>query len=288
ERTVAFLDHAAPRAEVHFVDGHRAAEDILRPPAFHPLLVSPEIAVELVDHGSGRRRHFGAERIWIRFQQARAAVAGADLVLVAGAGSDVRDEQLPDSGRADAAHLVQPPVPGIEIADYGHRARRRRPDRERRPEYALGMARVRAEALPDALVTPFRDQVGIELAEGGEEAVRITQREARATAIVDLQKVTEDLLAAVQASLEYPTLPVARGHFASEVRQDGDAFRVRAKRADHDAIAVGMDPEHRMRIRMSQLHQALDLEVRLRQVRGSSHASSRSRSRAGIPTQSGR
>jgi hypothetical protein len=41
-------------------------------------------------------------------------------------------------------------------------------------------------------------------------------------------------------------------------------------------------------IRMTQLHQALDFQVHLRQIGRSSHASSRSRSRAGIPTQSGR
>src|SRR5438874_7303847 len=119
ERTVAFLDHAAPRAEVHLVHGHRPAEWILRPPALHPLLVAPEVTVELVDHRGRRRRHFGAERVRIGFQQARPAIARADLVLVARTRSDVRNEQLPDARRADAAHLVEPPVPGVEVPDDG-------------------------------------------------------------------------------------------------------------------------------------------------------------------------
>ena len=147
---------------------------------------------------------------------------------------------------------------------------------------------MRPQALPDALVAAFRDQVRIELAESGEEAVWIAQGEARAAAILDLQQVAEDVLAAVQAGFEHAAFPMARRHFATEVGQDGDALRVRTKRSDDDPVAVGMDPEHRMRIRMPQLHQALDFQVHFRQVRRSSHASSCSRSRAGIPTQSGR
>ena len=147
---------------------------------------------------------------------------------------------------------------------------------------------MRAEALPDPLVTAFGDEIRVELAKGGKETVRIAQREARPAAIIDLQQVTEDVLAPVQAGLEDPALPMAGGHFAAEVGQDGDTLRVRTERADDDSIAVGMDPEHGMRIGMPQLHEPLDLHVHLCQVRGSSHASSRSRSRAGIPTQSGR
>src|SRR5437868_2679179 len=114
------------------------------------------------------------------------------------------------------------------------------------------MAGMRSHALPDALVATLRDQVRIELAEGGEEAVRIAEREARAAAIIDLQQVAEDVLAAVQTGFEHACFPMAGRHFAPEVGQDGDALRVRTKRSDDDALAVGMDPEHRMRIRMPQ------------------------------------
>ena len=47
------------------------------------------------------------------------------------------------------------------------------------------MAGMRAQALPDPLVPPLRDQVGVQLAEGGGERVRIAEREARAAPVLD-------------------------------------------------------------------------------------------------------
>ena len=104
------------------------------------------------------------------------AVGAEDVELVAGARADVRDEQLPDAGRAELAHRVLAAVPVVEVRLDPHPARDGRPDRERGAGHVaerLVVVDVRAEHLPQLLVPALVDQVQVDLAEGGQEAVGV-------------------------------------------------------------------------------------------------------------------
>ena len=121
-------------------------------------------------------RHLGAERERIGLQPQR-AVRAADLELVARARREVRDEELPDPGRAERAHRVEPPVPAVEVADDATRARVRRPDRERDARDAVELADVRAELVVELLVPALAGEPEVELAERRQERVRVVERE---------------------------------------------------------------------------------------------------------------
>ena len=125
-----------------------------------------------------------------------------DLVLVVRARADAGQEQLPDAGRAERAHRVDAPVPVVEVADDGDRARARRPDGERGARDAVDLAHVRAEALPQLLVAALAEQVQVELADRRQEAVRVVDRDRAGVAVVDLELVGERQLGALDVALE--------------------------------------------------------------------------------------
>ena len=151
-----------------------------------------------------RRRHLRRERDRIRLD-AQPAVLRADLELVRRALLDARNEELPDAGRAERAHRVQAPVPRVEVADDGDRARVRRPDGERRAGDAVDLAHVRAELLVQLLVTALHCEVEVEVAERRQERVRVAQREGAPVRVLDLELVLER-----QLRLRQQRLPEAR------------------------------------------------------------------------------
>ncbi len=106
------------------------------------------------------------------------AVLTADLVLVPGAGADVRYEQLPYARAAERAHRMGAAIPVVEVADHAHAARARRPHRER------GAAEVGphpgAEHLPQLLVPALADQVQVHLAQRRQMPVRVVREQLRA------------------------------------------------------------------------------------------------------------
>ena len=106
ERAVALERVEPPGAEVDLVDRHRRVQRCLIAPVRQPLGVLRAPAVSrLRHHRRGLRRQLGLLRVRIGLEQ-QVVVGGQDLVLVAGAGLDVREEQLPDARRAQRAHRV--------------------------------------------------------------------------------------------------------------------------------------------------------------------------------------
>ena len=96
-----------------------------------PLPVAPRVAAS----GRRPRRSCGGSSAANANGSALSRIepsGAADLELVARAGLDARDEELPDARAAERAHRVDAPVPAVEVADDGDRAGVRRPDRERR------------------------------------------------------------------------------------------------------------------------------------------------------------
>ena len=195
QRAVALHRVQPPRAEVDLVDRDRALERLGLGPVREPLLVGPVVRRLVHDRG-GLGRHLGGEGDRIGLQ-ADLAVRREDLVLVVRAGLDAGQEELPDPGRPERAHRVHAAVPEVEVADHGHGAARRRPDRERRPAHAVHLLHVRAEPGPHLLVASLAEEVLVELADGGQEAVRIVDRDRAGVAVADLELVAQRQLGAV-------------------------------------------------------------------------------------------
>ena len=80
-------------------------------------------------------------------------------------------------GRPEHPQLGLVAVPVVELADQADALGVRRPHRERHPvDHAVGRgeaARMRAEDLPQSFVAALGEQVQVDLAERGQEAVRV-------------------------------------------------------------------------------------------------------------------
>ena len=101
-------------------------------------------------------------------------VGSGNVELVAVAGAGVRHEQFPI---ADAAHphRMSQRIPEIEIADHADGLGVRRQHHERDAVHAIERHRMRAELLVDPPVGAFAQQIEIEVAEHGREAVGIVE-----------------------------------------------------------------------------------------------------------------
>ena len=181
--------------------------------------------------------------------QAQAAVLRPDLELVLRSLLDAGDEQLPDPGRAERAHRMQAPVPGVEVADDRDRARVRRPDREGGAGDPVQLADVRAEPLVEVLVAALHGEVEIELAERRQERVRVADGERVPVGVLHLELVLER-----QPRLRQQSLPEPGGILQPRLDACGlDTHRPRLgpERAHDYAVpgrvraenAVGVGPE---------------------------------------------
>ena len=100
EHAATLFGNAAPRGEMHFVDRHWARAEVATATGFHPGRVVPDELREIADDGRVVRRRLEMQAVGIRLQERRGVMRADDLVLVAGAGMDSRNEELPDAGSA--------------------------------------------------------------------------------------------------------------------------------------------------------------------------------------------
>ncbi len=140
---------------MHLVDRDRLAQPVPRAATLEPALIAPAV-VRARDDRRRLWRMLGLEGERIRPQQQR-SVVGADLELVACADPRAGDEQLPHARAAQRAHLVQAPVPAVEVPDDAHRPRARRPHGEARARRAGDLAHVCAKPLVEQLVPALGD-----------------------------------------------------------------------------------------------------------------------------------
>ena len=94
---VAVFGHAAPRADVHLVGGHRSVERVVLHLAVHPISVGPG-EVPRPDDGGGARGSFRVEGEGVGFLDLVSTVAGLDPVFVLRSLTDAGDEAFPDAG----------------------------------------------------------------------------------------------------------------------------------------------------------------------------------------------
>ena len=263
ERSVLLERVSPPRAEMHLVDRHRAVERTPAAARLEPLRVAPLVARARDDRGR-RRRHLGGERHRIGLQ-AEPTVGSPDLVLVLRLVGHPRDEQLPDPGRAERAHLAEPAVPSVEVTDDAHRLGRRSPDRE---GHALDLRhgpRMGAELRVQLLVASLGDEVEVELAERRQERVRVVDDEGRAAGEADLERIAKRHRPALEHGLEQagrmdPRELDSIASVGSNRHRDG----VGPKRPDDDTPVGRVGPEDVMRIRVVARDDPLDLGARRR------------------------
>src|SRR5271166_5062353 len=98
------------------IHGDRTVERLPLCPSGHPLLVAPGELGEIPDHRRGLGTEFGGKSVRVGFLYQIAVVAALDLELVNLARAQIRDKQLPDSGRAPVPHRVASAVPVVEVA----------------------------------------------------------------------------------------------------------------------------------------------------------------------------
>ena len=120
-----------------------------------------------------------------------------DLELVPGARRRRRGRTAPRRRDEPSERIGVPaPVPVVEVAGDAHAAGVGRPDRERRTaDPAAGGVvgpDVRAEHVPQVLVPALADQVQVDLAQGGQPAVRVVDLVDRAGSVVDPDPVVAD------------------------------------------------------------------------------------------------
>ena len=107
EEAVAFLGHARPRSEVHFVDRHRPVEPArpARGARRHPVAVAPVVARDVVDDRRGLRRRLerDAERIGLLQDARRAGVRISNLYFSPSGRSGMNISQTPVASAAASA-----------------------------------------------------------------------------------------------------------------------------------------------------------------------------------------
>ena len=142
-------------------------------------------------------------------------------------------------------------VPAVEVADDTHRASVRRPHRERGAGRSVHGAHVRAEHVPQLLVTALADQMQIELADRRQMAIRVVGDEVRAVRVGRGELVASGPARA--GALPDAGPGVLERHAGAVGEHCGDARRERPAGPDDPLLAAlrvgfGVDAEHRVRV----------------------------------------
>ena len=227
-RRVAVAEARAPRAEMQFVGRHRLVGGRAARSRGHPLVVAPRVR-RLGDDRRRRRRHLRplGHRVGL---QDPVAVRGEDLVLVHGARTEPRHEQLPHAGGAEAAHRVRGAVPAVEVADDPHGAGVGGPDGERDAGHPGEVPHMGAEDVPELFVAALTDQVLVHLAERRQVPVRVVAAEVGA-AVVGRDELVGGGLAR-RATLPDAAAHVLQRHLAAVGGDRRDGLRHRTAGAD--------------------------------------------------------
>src|SRR5215217_3588159 len=118
----------------------------------HPVTVRPWERLRPGNDGcaSGSRLACASHRIG--FLRQELAIGPDQFVLVALARAETRDEELPDSGLSAQTHGVTPPVPAVEVTDYGDTLGIRRPDSKAHAGHAFDRYGLSAEHVAELVM----------------------------------------------------------------------------------------------------------------------------------------
>ena len=208
-----------------------------------PLLVVPLVVRGVHDRG-GARRNLGAagQRVGA---QGLGAVGAGDVELVQLALADAGHEQLPHAGAAQRPHRIRASVPEVEGAGHPHAPRVRRPHGEPGAGDALVGHRLGAERRPQLLVPALAEQVQVEVAQRGQETVRVLDVLDRPV-VRHEQPVRRDLRQRQQAGEEPVPVVVQFGPQVPGGDRDGPCVRPEGTEGDPAGHRVGA--EHAVRV----------------------------------------
>lgn len=250
---VAVSEARPPRAEVHLVHAHGAVVRVGARAARHPLVVAPGVGGVVGDDRGGGGRQLGAAGHGVGARHPLAG-GGEDLELVRAARGEAGHEELPDAVVVEAAHGVLRAVPAVEVADDAHGLGIGRPHGEARALDALVRPVVRAEHVPELLVTPLAPEVEVDLADARHEAVRVVGRPVGAAVVARDDRVGLALgRPAGQHAVPEPVGVVGERHAAAVGAHDGHAGRERPQHPHDPAVVERMLPERVVRARVAAL-----------------------------------
>ena len=172
EESVRVCWVAAPGTGVDFVNVHRGTEDLCRPVRFHVKIVAPFITVEVRRDGGCCRTDFCkfCERVDFDVQ---VAVGTVNFKAVEFAFAEIRNEDFPNAGAAEHAHLMAAAVPAVEVTDDGNSVRVRCPNCKVDALESLMLDDVRAKLAVEFVMGARRNQVAVKFRENWHECVWI-------------------------------------------------------------------------------------------------------------------
>ena len=193
EEPVALLSLPLPGPEMDLVDRHRLVECLPNAAMRDPILVTPGEVGDVPDDRGRLGANLRRESVGVGLLDQVAVVPALDLELVDLAVAEVRDEDLPDAGRAPVAHRVASAVPVIEVPDHAHPLGVGRPDREMDAAEALVHPEVSAEPLVVPIVGSLAEQVQIEVGQDRPQGIRVDELPRMPFMILHSQPVGETL-----------------------------------------------------------------------------------------------
>ena len=158
----------------------------------HVKVVAPFVAVEMRGDGGGCRADFGEFRKRVNLH-VEVAVGAVDFEAVEFAFAEVRDEDFPDAGTAEHAHLVAASVPAVEVADDRNGLGVGGPYGELHAFETLVFYEVCAELAVEFVVRARGDEVPVEFGENRLECVRVGEFVLVTVVLLD-DKVVEERL----------------------------------------------------------------------------------------------
>ena len=251
QRPVAVLGHAAPRAQMHFVDADRGIPRHGRLAPGHPLVVPPVIGGQVIDHRGGLRRQFSGKTVGVGLGRQQGPVSGQDLIFVQRPGTDPGNENLPIS--VAAAHRMDPAVPAVEVPHHRDPLGIGRPHRESDTRHPLHDLHMGAQPAIKMQMGAFAQQMQVEIAQQRRKAIGVIHRFAAAVIQAQRQTIGETL-ASRQRTGEQPLgpLPGQFGHrLAGGGVDDPDGDGMGLEHAHHQPVPGRVHTEKGKRIAMA-------------------------------------
>ena len=234
---------------MHLVDAHWPAPGAGPLPRRHVRLVVPGEITGPGDNRGRRGPHLAAETHRVRFQRLYLAVGTDDLIFVIGALAGARREQLPQAAVDALAHLMQTPVPLVEIAHHRDAGGLRRPNREQHAVHAFMGDEMSADPAVELAVGAFHDEIVVHRPQHRAEAIGVREFPGSAK-VRGAQAVGEAAgLAGKEALEEIPIAPF-KLKAGLAVLQHLQALRARHEGADNRPALDKVQTKHREWIAM--------------------------------------
>ena len=165
QRAVAVVVVPRPRAEMNFVDRHRAALGIAFAARFHPGRIIPNVAAGRGGQRGVRRRVLAEKGKGIALEPQR-AVRVLKLKFVMLPGADPGDKARPQPGAGVPMQRVGPSIEPVPVADHTDPPGIRCPHREAVAVGPIHAVRVRAKHVVEVAVGALGDVIAVQIGHG--------------------------------------------------------------------------------------------------------------------------